>query len=169
MSRTRFYGVWNGIKDRCCNPNSKDRKNYGSRGIALCERWLSFVHFYEDMWEGYREGLTIERVDVNKGYSKDNCEWITPFAQQANKRNNRNLFYKGETLHLAELCRRTGLTKSRLKSRLDAGMSPEEAVVAALGSTYGTGRHAMKTRAAGKAARCPMSTTSSTVDPGTDL
>ena len=159
LTNTRIWRTWSAMKFRAMDETDR---NYGGRGIGICKEWETFSNFYEDMRHGYQDDLTIERVDVNKGYCKENCTWVTPMAQQANKRTNRNLLFGGQMYHLAELCRRTGLTKSRLKSRLDAGMSPEEAVRAALNSTYGTGRHAKKAIASGRKPRCPTSTTSLT-------
>ena len=82
----RLYTVWNGMKNRCCNPNSKDYMNYGSRGITLCDSWLSIENFIKDMDNSYRDGLSIDRIDNNKGYSKENCRWTTLEVQQQNTR-----------------------------------------------------------------------------------
>lgn len=80
-----IYLIWQGIKNRCLNPNAFAFKDYGGRGITICERWLSFENFYEDMKEGYQKGLTIERKEVNGNYEKRNCIWVTR-AEQANNR-----------------------------------------------------------------------------------
>lgn len=176
LSRSRIYGVWNGMKDRCCNPKSRDRKNYGGRGIRLSEEWETFENFFADMGSTYRKGFTIERIDVNGDYSKENCTWVTPMAQQANKRTNLVLRYLGQNYHLAELCRLTGLSKSKLRSRLAKGMTAEMAVEHAQRSLYGTGRHATGARMATmkrverqlKAARNVTSTTSLTAALDTD-
>lgn len=81
------YEIWASIKQRCTNPRSKRYKDYGSRGITLCDRWLeSFENFYADM--GPRpEGLTLDRIDNDKGYSPDNCRWVSYAEQNLNKRN----------------------------------------------------------------------------------
>ena len=71
LTGTRIYRIWQGMKNRSKNQNDM---NYGGRGIEVCQEWQdSFLTFYNDMAEGYADHLTIERVDVNKGYSKDNC------------------------------------------------------------------------------------------------
>jgi|ERR1700748_333927 len=81
-----IYIIWQGMKTRCLNKNCFAYKDYGGRGIKICNRWLeSFEAFYEDMKEGYKKGLTLERKDVNGNYEKSNCIWITR-ADQANNR-----------------------------------------------------------------------------------
>lgn len=81
-----LYGVWQGIKTRCYNPNSYAYKDYGQRGIIMSDEWKnSFIEFFKDMEPTYKIELTIERKEVNKGYNKDNCIWITR-AEQANNR-----------------------------------------------------------------------------------
>lgn len=88
MSKSREFTSWRGMIKRCTNPNNDHYKNYGGRGITVCERWLhSFEDFYEDM--GIRPfGMTLDRKDTNGNYCKDNCKWSTP-KEQANNRRNR--------------------------------------------------------------------------------
>lgn len=85
-SNKHLYQIWQGIKNRCLNEKAFAYKNYGGRGIQICDRWKnSFENFYEDMIEGYTDGLTIERKEVNGNYEKSNCCWIT-LSEQANNR-----------------------------------------------------------------------------------
>ena len=156
MSSTTLFRKWCSMKHRATDPLDA---NYGGRGVWISESWMAFENFYRDMGPSYAPGLTIERIDVNKGYCKENCTWVTPLAQQANKRTNRVLLFQGKLVHLAELCRITGHSKSQMLSRLAKGMSAEEAVAHASASTYGTGRHAMKSLAEGKPPRSRRSTT----------
>ncbi|MCK5015416.1 MAG: AP2 domain-containing protein [Candidatus Omnitrophica bacterium] len=89
MRNTSEYKVWLDIRQRCNNPNNKSYVNYGGRGITVCEKWLKFENFFEDM--GNRpDGLTIERIDNDKGYYKENCKWATYSEQGRNKRSLKN-------------------------------------------------------------------------------
>jgi uncharacterized protein (DUF433 family) len=82
-----LFGAWSGAIDRCHNPANAAFKDYGGRGITVCERWRnSFDAFVADM--GARpDGLSLDRIDVNKGYSPDNCRWADKYVQARNKRN----------------------------------------------------------------------------------
>lgn len=80
------YGVWAGMLSRCRNPRNKSFADYGGRGIGVCDRWLDFSLFYKDMGPRPTSGHSIERLDVNGGYTKKNCCWATRTEQAANKR-----------------------------------------------------------------------------------
>lgn len=85
--RTSLYWVWSTMKGRCMNPKNHKFPRYGGRGITICEAWMKFEQFSKDMTEGYARGLQIDRIDNNKGYSKENCHWVT------SKVNNNNRYY----------------------------------------------------------------------------
>lgn len=96
-----LYNVHSSMKNRCTNPKSKAYRNYGGRGIKVCDRWLeSFENFYEDIIEGYIKGLQLDRIDNDGDYSKENCRWVTPQQNSMNRGVNRkgSSIYKGVIL-----------------------------------------------------------------------
>lgn len=86
MSSTRFYKIWKGMSTRCYNKNYKLFRDYGGRGIKICDRWHKFENFKKDMFKTYRDDLSIERVNNNGNYCKNNCKWATRLEQNRNKR-----------------------------------------------------------------------------------
>jgi hypothetical protein len=131
MAKTRFYRIWFHMKFRATDSRSPDFHKYGPHtGRGMCETWRCFDNFYRDMFSTYSEELTLERIDNTQGYSKENCRWATNMEQQANKRNNRTVRYQGEDMHLAEFCRRSGVSRHAVKRFLNAGMTGDEAVEA---------------------------------------
>lgn len=110
MSETRLYSVWSQMKGRCECKTNEAYKNYGGRGIEVCDEWHDFQNFYE--WattNGYAKWLTLERKDVNRGYEPENCCWISKKEQAKNKRNNRYVEVDGKTLTLKEACELKGV------------------------------------------------------------
>lgn len=101
---TRLYKIWAGIKKRCLNKKCISYKNYGGRGIIICDEWKdSFEIFYEwSMNNGYNKNLTIDRIDVNGNYEPNNCRWITMKEQSNNKRDNRYITINSQTKTLSE-------------------------------------------------------------------
>lgn len=87
LTRTSEYSTWQGMIQRCTDPNAISYKNYGRRGVRVCDRWLkSFNNFFEDMGPKPTPKHTLDRKDNNKGYSPDNCKWATRLEQSINKR-----------------------------------------------------------------------------------
>jgi len=126
-SVTKIYKTWQRMRNRCENEASPDYADYGGRGITVCPEWASFERFLADMGD-VPEGKTLDRRKNHEGYSKDNCRWATALEQAQNKRNNRYLTYKGETLCLNEWSRRTGLNRLTIWGRLDLGWSVDRAL-----------------------------------------
>lgn len=95
-SKNRLYIIWCNMKKRCDNQNTLNYKNYGGRGISYCEAWDKYENFRKWALEnGYSDNLTIDRIDVNKGYCPDNCRWATRTEQSNNRRNWGMLPYYG--------------------------------------------------------------------------
>lgn len=103
-SDLRIYRIWKGMRARCNNKNVKQYKDYGGRGISICKEWDDFQNFYDwSIENGYLDKLTIDRKDVNGDYSPDNCQWITQYEQNQNRRNSIILFYKRDSYTPLEL------------------------------------------------------------------
>lgn len=85
----RLYHTWVAMIARTSNPKSKDFANYGARGIVVCDSWKDINNFIEDMYPTFEEGLTLDRINNNQGYSPDNCRWATPSTQMSNRRMDR--------------------------------------------------------------------------------
>lgn len=116
MSKTHTYKTWCEIKYRCCVPTSHYYKDYGGRGIKMCDRWKdSYEKFLEDMGER-PEGMTIDRIDNDGDYCPENCRWANTKTQCNNRRSNINIEYMGETKTLKQWCEKFnmdyGLTRS---------------------------------------------------------
>lgn len=135
LSKTRLFNVWGKMKGRCCNPNNSHYKNYGGRGITICDEWLNnFQAFYDWAYaNGYDENApfgqcTLDRIDNNKGYSPDNCRWVTSIIQANNKRNNRIFTINGISHTVPEWARMYELDPKRVTCRLYLGWSIEKAL-----------------------------------------
>lgn len=86
FSSHRLYHIWDGMIQRCDNYKSTSYKNYGARGITVCERWKDIHNFIEDMYPTFEDGLTLDRIDVNGNYEPNNCRWINSTIQNRNTR-----------------------------------------------------------------------------------
>ena len=124
---TLTYNSWSGMVSRCTDPNNHSFKNYGARGITVCDRWRDFRNFLDDMGEA-QPGMTIERIDNNHGYSKENCRWATRWEQSRNTRRNRMFEIDGVSLCLQDWADKYGIRRRTLETRLDQGMTIKEAV-----------------------------------------
>lgn len=128
MKRTKFYRTYSNILTRCSNKNSDRYKNYGERNIK-CE-WKDFNEFYNDMYQSYLEHVkiygekntSIDRIDVDGNYCKENCRWATRKEQANNKTTNHIININGELLTIAEASRKYNINYQTAASRLQRGM-----------------------------------------------
>lgn len=116
----RIYRIWLGMKHRCYNTNAKTYKDYGGRGITICDEWVNDFQSFCDwsMEHGYSNILTIDRIDTNLGYSPDNCRWTTMKEQSNNTRKNINISYNGESRTLAEWSEKLNLNYNVVYGRI---------------------------------------------------
>lgn len=129
---TRLYAIWNSMRQRCLNPKHRSYHNYGGRGIAICAEWNDFYIFRDwALKSGYdinakRGKCTLDRIDVDKGYSPENCRWATMKAQSSNKRETIYLENNGEVHSLIEWSELTGVKYQTIWKRYKNGKSPQE-------------------------------------------
>lgn len=127
---SKLYRVWDGIIQRCCNPNAKNYKNYGGRGIGICEEWRKSFKAFEEycLLHGWRQGLQIDRIDNEFGYMPNNVRFVSPRENARNKRTNHLITFQGETMCAADWCNKYGISDSTLWRRLTSGWSVEDAL-----------------------------------------
>lgn len=113
--------------DRCNNVNNKSFENYGGRGITVCEQWEDFRNFLTDMGES-PSGMSIDRIDVNSGYYKENCRWATNKQQANNKRNNKTVIHNGKTMTFAMWAEEIGVHQSTFHNWIKRNMTIEDMV-----------------------------------------
>lgn len=131
LSNSPEYKVWHHMKRRCYDTRNRDYKWYGGRCITICDRWInSFLAFYEDMGPRPSKDYSIERIDNDAGYSKENCKWATQDEQKQNTRNVKKLTYNGETMGLGAWARKLGIDRCTLRLRLAKGWPLDEVFTA---------------------------------------
>jgi len=132
---TRLYNIWVLMRRRCYDESSVSYKNYGGRGISVCDEWLGhdgFQHFWDWSHEnGYSESASprdcsIDRIDVNGNYCPENCRWIDMRSQSRNKQGTHWVEFGGETISLAEFCERYNVAPALASARFQRGWSPAE-------------------------------------------
>lgn len=130
LSNTPLYTVWEHMKRRCLTQSEKCYKDYGARGITICDEWIDFEPFMDwALASGYDPSLTLDRIDNDKGYSPENCRWADRRTQQNNRRNSIYITANGVTLPCAEWARKTGIPKNVLRARyVEMGWSGEKTV-----------------------------------------
>ena len=126
----RLKGIFYGMKSRCFNPKNPNFIRYGARGISICDEWVSDPRlFYSwSISSGYGEGLSIDRIDNNKGYSPENCRWVDRKTQQRNKRNTKFVDIGGVRVSLSGLCEALGLDQHIISERISRGASFQQAI-----------------------------------------
>ena len=135
LRNTKLYKKWLDIKKRCYNPNQRFYYCYGARGIGMCDEWRNdFKTLYDwAITNGYDEKAkiyecTIDRIDVNKDYSPENCRWVNQKIQNRNSRHCRLITYNNETHCLTEWAEITGLSANKIRRRLNRNWSIERAL-----------------------------------------
>lgn len=140
-TKTKLFGIWQGIRMRCLVPKTKFYPSYGGRGITICDEWKdNFQTFYDwSIKNGYEENqkLSIDRIDNNKGYSPENCRWVTQLIQSRNTRQNVNITYNGKTQCISAWAEELGIREGLLRDRVQKQkMSMEEAISKETHKTY---------------------------------
>ena len=128
--KKRLITIRHSMYCRCFYPATHGYERYGGRGIKICEEWINNPNSFYD-WainNGYKKGLTLDRIDVNGNYEPSNCRWVTKEIQDNNKRTNRKITYKGETKTLSQWAREYNINIVTLSDRLKAGLSIDEAL-----------------------------------------
>lgn len=126
--KTRLWREWSGMKNRC-SKNFKFHKNYYDRGISVCEEWKSYIAFRNwALSNGYDDGLTLDRINNDKGYSPDNCRWATMKQQSNNRRTNKYITANSETRTMKEWAEYSGIKYHTIQERIARGWKEEDAV-----------------------------------------
>jgi len=130
MRYTPEYDTWRNMRRRCCIKNNKRNKNYGGRGITVCDRWEhSFENFYADMGKRPDGRYSIDRINNDGNYTPENCRWATDKEQQRHTTRSRMVEYKGLKCTLVELCEELNLGYAFINKRINRdGMTIKEAI-----------------------------------------
>jgi hypothetical protein len=122
MAGKSEYNTWRSMKKRCYLKVHKSYKDYGGRGITVCDRWLSsFENFIQDMGTKPQGNYSLDRIDNNGNYCPENCRWASPSEQGRNQRTNINITYQGQTKCIAEWAETIGMPYGKLHYRITAG------------------------------------------------
>ena len=117
--KPRTFTIWNGMKARCYNPKSASYKNYGARGIAICDSWLTFENFHN--WainNGYADDLEIDRIDNNSNYCPENCRWVSRTFNRNHQRKTRYIEVYGIKLNITQWCKELAISRSEAYTHL---------------------------------------------------
>ena len=127
---TRLHRIWKSMRTRATNRNRSQAKDYVLRGITICDEWSDYMKFRDwALANGYKDNLTIDRIDNDGSYSPENCRWITYKEQCRNKRNTRIIVYNGTEYHtIKDLCIKLGMSYRLVQSRIRNGWPIDQAV-----------------------------------------
>lgn len=120
-SNTRLYKLWCSMRHRCNTKSDSNYHKYGAKGIKVCDEWnKNFMSFYNwSISNGYQDNLSIDRIDNNKGYSPDNCRWLTMLQQMNNTTRTKMITYKGKTQSIPNWCRELNLNYKTVRTRIN--------------------------------------------------
>lgn len=128
MTHTRPYRIWLAMKSRCTNKKQPNYKQYGEKGITYAIEWDVFENFWQDMRASYKDGLSLERIDNEKGYSNDNCRWATPSEQNRNMHSNVIIKYNDLEYCITDLATEIGVPRARLYYYHRKGLRGDELI-----------------------------------------
>lgn len=136
LSNTRLYNIWRVMRKRCDYENGANYKNYGAKGIRVCEEWYNFENFRDwAITNGYEECLTIDRIDNNGDYTPENCRWVDMKAQSRNTSRNKVITFRGETHCMKDWADILGINYRTIQHRINVyGWSVERAFTAPIGN-----------------------------------
>lgn len=124
-----WYDTYRSMMDRCYRETAKNYQYYGGRGIEVCDEWHDIINFEKWTLEnGYKKGLSLERINANGNYCPENCKWATMKEQANNRRNTIYLDYNGETHSLSEWAELLDINQSTLRNRIFRGWPVEKAL-----------------------------------------
>ena len=137
MYLTRQYRIWRGMINRCTYQSNNNYKDYGGKGIEVCQSWrVGFANFWEDMKSGYTEKMTIDRIDNSKGYFTANCRWVDAKEQGRHKSTVKRYSHKGKLMTIPQLAEMYDIKYLTLYARLKRGWKLQEALSKPLLTKY---------------------------------
>ncbi|WP_417444603.1 hypothetical protein [Joostella sp.] len=128
-TKTRLFRIWSGMKTRCNNSRVVEYPRYGGKGVEVCASWMNYENFHKwSINNGYKNNLSIDRIDVDGNYEPSNCRWVTDKIQCRNRTSSRLLTFKGDTKTLSEFAEEFNISIQALHNRLKRGWSLEESL-----------------------------------------
>lgn len=141
LYKSRLYRIHHMMMCRCYTESTTHYENYGGKGIRVCKEWHNFMNFYNwAMANGYRDDLTIDRIDGNKDYEPSNCRWATKKEQSNNLLSNNVISFNGKTMTMAQWSEELGINRNTLDKRIRTGWTIEKAMTTPVNKKYSTRR-----------------------------